>query len=97
MAVKAALEKAGALAGAANVPAGRRHRHPGEFLVVLLRLVEQPRPGMNQAQNVMQEAAPAGSAPAIEDSEFSLGQIIVQAQVEVTVGMGSTREPKRAA
>ena len=38
----------------------------------------------NQAQNVMQEIAPA-SAPAIEDSEFSLGQIVVQAQVEVSV------------
>lgn len=83
MAVKAALEKAEALAGAAGVTAGRvtdiRENSWSYYYGSGSRSLAS---GM--AQNVMQEIAPQ-SAPAIEDSEFSLGQIIVQAQVEVSV------------
>ena len=39
--------------------------------------------GIRHGANVMQELRL--SPPAIEDSEFSLGQIIVQAQVDVSV------------
>ncbi len=83
MAVKAALEKAGALAAAANVTAGGvtdiQENSWSYYYGSGSRGLAS-----NQAQNVMQEIAPA-SAPAIEDSEFSLGQIVVQAQVEVSV------------
>jgi hypothetical protein len=41
----------------------------------------------NQVQNVVQEAPRGGSAPALDDGEFSLGQIVVQAQVDVIVAL----------
>ena len=82
MAVKAALEKAAALAAAAHVSTGGvtsiQENSWSTYYGSGSRLAA------NQAQNVMQEMAPA-SAPGLEESEFSLGQIVVQAQVEVTV------------
>jgi len=83
MAVKAALEKAEALAGAAGVTAGRvTNIQENSWSYYYGSGSRSMASGM--AQNVMQEIAPQ-SAPAIEDSEFSLGQIIVQAQVDVSV------------
>ena len=83
MAVKAAPEKADALAEAASVTAGRvtdiKENSWSYYYGSGSRSLAS---GM--AQNVMQEIAPV-SAPAIEDSEFSLGQIVVQAQVDVSV------------
>jgi hypothetical protein len=37
-------------------------------------------------QNVMQ-AAPSTGAPQLDDGEFSLGQMVVQAQVDLTVAI----------
>ncbi len=86
MAVQAATEKAQALAAAAQVSAGP-----------VSNIEEQSwsyysggwnsRGQYSQVQNVVQEASPAGSAPEVDDGEFSLGQIVVQAQVDVTFGM----------
>ncbi len=83
MAVKAALEKAAALAEAANVTAGGVTDIQENSWSYIYGSGSRSLAAI-QAQNVMQEIAPA-PAPAIEDSEFSLGQIVIQAQVEVTV------------
>jgi uncharacterized protein YggE len=83
LAVKAALEKADALAEAANATAGSVTDIQENSWSYYYGSGSRGQ-ASNQAQNVMQEIAPA-SAPAIEDSEFSLGQIIVQAQVDVSV------------
>lgn len=83
MAVKAALEKAEALAGAASVTTGHVTNIQENSWSYYYGSGSRGL-ASSQVQNVMQEIAPP-SAPAIEDSEFSLGQIIVQAQVEVSV------------
>ena len=91
MAVQAAIEKAQALAGAAHVSAGQASSIQEQSWSYYYGSSNSRGQTMNQVQNVMQEAAPSGSAPAVDDGEFSLGQIVVQAQVDVTVGMGGTR------
>ena len=85
MAVQAALEKAQALAGAAHVSAGPVKNIQEQSWSYYYGHWNNRGQYMSQSQNVMQEAAPSGSAPAVDDGEFSLGQIIVQAQVDVTV------------
>jgi uncharacterized protein YggE len=87
MAVQAATEKAQALAAAAHVSAGAVSNIQEQSWSYYYGEWNSRGQFMNQAQNVMQEAAPSGSAPAVDDGEFSLGQIVVQAQVDVTVGM----------
>ena len=85
MAVQAAIEKGQALAGAAHVPAGSVKNIEEQSWSYYYGGWNNRGQYMNQAQNVMQEAAPSGAAPAVDDGEFSLGQIVVQAQVEVSL------------
>jgi uncharacterized protein len=87
MAVQAAIEKAQALAGAAHVPAGGVQNIGEQSWSYYYGGWNNRGQYMSQVQNVMQEAAPSGSAPAVDDGEFSLGQIVVQAQVDVSVGI----------
>jgi len=87
MAVQAAIEKARALAGAAQVSAGPVTDIQEQSWSYYYGAWNSRGQYMSQAQNVMQEAAPVASAPALEDGEFSLGQIVVQAQVTVVVAM----------
>ncbi len=87
MAVQAAMEKAQALAQAAHVSAGAASNIQEQSWSYYYGGWNNRGQYMNQAQNVMQEAPPSGSAPTVDDGEFSLGQIVVQAQVDVTVGM----------
>jgi len=86
MAVKAAQEKAEALAGAVKLSTGEVQTisenswsyddGPWNSRGQMLANVQQ-----NMAQ------AAQNGAPQPEDGEFSLGQIVVQAQVELTVGI----------
>jgi len=55
-------------------------------VVYLLWAVEQPRAMEQPAANVAQ-VAPSSGAPQPDDGEFSLGQIVVQAQVDLTVAL----------
>lgn len=87
LAVQAATEKAQALAEAAHVSAGAVTDIQEQSWSYYYGGWSSRGQFVSQAQNVMQEAAPSGSAPAVDDGEFSLGQIVVQAQVDVTVGM----------
>ena len=89
MAVKAALQKAQGMAGAANLT-------PGEVLTIVdnshwyyygwgwSSRISAAANLANMTQNVAQ-AAPASAEAPPEDGEFSLGQIVVQAQVDMTV------------
>lgn len=86
-AVQAAIEKAQALAAAAHVSAGAVTNIQEQSSSYYYGQWNNRGQAMNQMQNVMQELAPSGSTPAIDDGEFSLGQIVVQAQVDVTVGL----------
>lgn len=88
LAVQAATEKAQGLAQAAHMTAGAVSNIEEQSWSYYYGGSSSASQYVNQIQNVLQEAAPSGaSAPEIDDGEFSLGQIVVQAQVNVTVGM----------
>lgn len=87
MAVQAAMEKAQALAGAAGMSAGPARNIQEQSWSYYYGQSNSRGQFVSQAQNVMQEIAPSGSAPAVDDGEFSLGQIVVQAQVDITAEM----------
>jgi uncharacterized protein len=84
MAVQAAMEKAQALAGAAHISTGAVKDIQEQSWSYYYGRWNNRGQYTNQVQNVMQEAAPSGSAPSVDDGEFSLGQIVVQAQVDLT-------------
>jgi uncharacterized protein len=87
MAVQAAIEKAQALAGSAHVRAGAVTDIREQSWSYYYGRWNSRGQYMSQAQNVMQEVAPPAPEPSAEDSEFSLGQIVIQAQVDVDVAM----------
>lgn len=87
LAVQAALEKAQALAEAAHVSAGAATDIREQSWSYYYGSWSSRGQYMSGVQNVVQEAAPADAAPALDDGEFSLGQIVVQAQVDVEVAM----------
>jgi uncharacterized protein len=84
-AVQAALEKAGALADEAGATAGDVQDLREESWSYYYGAWNSRGQWSNSVQNVMQEAPAAAGAPVLEDEAFSLGQIVVQAQVEMTV------------
>ena len=89
MAVKAALEKAQGVAGAANLKLGDVQsidENSGSYYWGMWNSRGQ---WSNQWVNVQQNVAqvPSLEAPP-DDGEFSLGQILVQAQVNLTVAIG---------
>ena len=86
LAVKAAMEKAHALAGAANVSVGQVQAIGENSWSTYYGLWTSRGQLANLQQNVMQ-AASAPNAPQLDDGEFSLGQMVVQAQVELTVAL----------
>ena len=88
MAVKAALEKARDLAGAVDLSVGDVLTLDENSWSSYYGMWNSRGQWANLQQNVMQVAAPTGAgsgAPQPDDGEFSLGQIVVQAQVDVTV------------
>jgi hypothetical protein len=86
MAVKAALEKARDLAGAADLSVGDVLALDENSWSSYYGMWNSRGQWANLQQNVTQVAAPSGS-PQPDDGEFSLGQIVVQAQVDVTVAI----------
>jgi len=87
MAVKAAMEKAQALAGAASVSVGEvQNINENSWSYYAGIWNSRGQWTANAVQNVMQVAS-LPAAPQPDDGEFSLGQIVVQAQVELTVGI----------
>lgn len=90
LAAKAALEKAQGLAGAVNLKVGNVQsiqENSWSYYYGIWSSGRWGNPWANAQQNVVQ-AAPSLEAPPPEDGEFSLGQIVVQAQVELTVEIG---------
>jgi len=85
MAVKAAMEKARDLAGAVSLTAGEV-QNIGENSWSYYAGLWNSRGQWANQQNVMQVASSSG-APQLDDGEFSLGQIVVQAQVDLTVAL----------
>lgn len=87
MAVKAAMEKAQALAGAASVSVGdAQNINENSWSYYSGIWNSRGQWTANAAQNVMQVAS-SPNAPQPDDGEFSLGQIVVQAQIELTVAI----------
>jgi uncharacterized protein YggE len=87
MAVRAAIEKAQALAGAVNVSVGDvQNINENSWSYYTGIWNSRGQWTANAVQNVMQVAS-SPNAPQPDDGEFSLGQIVVQAQVELTVGI----------
>jgi uncharacterized protein YggE len=86
MAVRAALEKAQALAGAVNLTAGDVQNISENSWSYYWGSWNSRGQWANQQQNVMQVVSSPG-APPLDDGEFSLGQIVVQAQVDLTVAL----------
>jgi len=86
MAVKAAMEKARDLASAASLTAGDAQSISENSWSYYYGLWNSRGQWANAQQNVMQVASSSG-APQLDDGEFSLGQIVVQAQVDLTVAI----------
>jgi len=87
MAVQAALEKAQALAGAVNLTAGEVQTiNENSWSYYYGMWNSRGQGAANMQQNVMQ-VAPSTGAPQLDDGEFSLGQMVVQAQVDLTVAI----------
>lgn len=87
LAVKAALEKAADLATAAGVDTGAVTDIEENSWSYYSGYWNRSGQWVNQAQNVVQEMAPSSLGQELEDGEFSLGQIIVQASVQVSVAI----------
>jgi uncharacterized protein YggE len=85
MAVKAAMEKAQALAEAVNLTAGEV-QNIGENSWSYYAGLWNSRGQWANQQNVTQVASSPG-VPQLDDGEFSVGQIVVQAQVDLTVAL----------
>ena len=86
MAVKAAMEKAHDLAGAVSLTTGDVQSISENSWSYYYGMWNSRGQWANAQQNVMQ-VAPSSGAPQLDDGEFSLGQIVVQAQVELTVAL----------
>jgi uncharacterized protein len=86
MAVKAAMEKARDLAGAVNLTTGDVQSISENSWSYYYGMWNSRGQWANQQQNVMQVVA-SPEAPQLDDGEFSLGQIVVQAQVDLTVAL----------
>jgi uncharacterized protein YggE len=86
MAIKAAMEKARDLAGAVNLTTGDVQNISENSWSYYYGMWNSRGQWANQQQNVMQVAS-SPEAPQLDDGEFSLGQIVVQAQVDVTVAL----------
>jgi hypothetical protein len=87
LAVKAAMEKAQALAGAVNLSVGEVQTISENSWAYYYGLWDSRGQGVaNALQNVVQVASSSG-APQPDDGEFSLGQMVVQAQVDLTVAI----------
>ena len=84
MAVKAAMEKARDLAGAVDLSVGEVQNIGENSWSSYYGLWNSRGQWSNLQQNVAQ-IAPSSGAPQPEDGEFSLGQIVIQAQVDLTV------------
>ena len=91
LAVQAALQKAQGIAEAAKVSAGAAQSITDHSNWYFSGWSWNSRMSAsanmaNMTQNVVQAAGSTAEAPA-DDGEFSLGQIVVQAQVDVSVAM----------
>jgi uncharacterized protein YggE len=87
LAVEAAMEKAQALSGAVNVSVGDvQDISENSWSYYSGIWNSRGQWTANAVQNVMQVAS-SPNAPQPDDGEFSLGQIVVQAQVELTVAI----------
>lgn len=86
LAVKAALEKARDLAGAADLSVGDVLTLDENSWSSYYGMWNSRGQFANLQQNVMQVAS-SSNAPQPDDGEFSLGQIVVQAQVEIMVSI----------
>ncbi len=87
MAAKAAMEKAQALAGAVSVSVGDvQNINENSWSYYSGIWNSRGQWTANAVQNVMQVAS-SPNAPQPDDGEFSLGQIVVQAQIELTVAI----------
>jgi uncharacterized protein YggE len=86
MAVKAAMEKARDLAGAAGMTTGDVQSINENSWSYYYGMWNSQGQWANAQQNVMQ-AASSPAAPPLEDGEFSLGEIVVQAQVDLIVAI----------
>jgi hypothetical protein len=84
LAVKAAMEKAHALAGTADVTVGEVQTIGENSWASYYGLWNSRGSLAKMQQNVLQVASAPG-APVLDDGEFSLGQMVVQAQVDLTV------------
>jgi uncharacterized protein len=85
LAVKAALEKADALAGAAGITAESVTDIEETSSSYYSGYWNRGGNWVSQVQNVIQEAPASAISAEMEAGEFSLGQIVVQAQVNVSV------------
>ncbi len=91
MAIKAALEKAQGLTAAVNLKVGDVKDIQENSWSYYYGMWNSRGQWANQWANVQQNVMQAPSspeAPELEDGEFSLGQIIVQAQIDLTVQIG---------
>ena len=86
MAIKAAMEKARDLAGAVSLTTGEVQSVSENSWSYYYGMWNSRGQWANQQQNVMQVAS-SPEAPQLDDGEFSLGQIVVQAQVDLTVAL----------
>jgi len=87
MAVKAALEKAQALAGAVNLSVGDvQNISENSWSYYYGMWNSRGQWTANAQQNVVQ-IAPSSGAPQPDDGQFSLGQIVVQAQVDLEAAL----------
>jgi uncharacterized protein YggE len=86
MAVKAAMEKARDLAGAVSLTTGDVQSIGENSWSYYYGMWNSRGQLSNLQQNVMQVAS-SPEAPQLDDGEFSLGQIVVQAQVDLTVAL----------
>ena len=86
LAIRAAMEKAQALAGAVNLSVGEVQNISENSWSTYYGLWNSRGQWSNLQQNVVQ-VDPSSGAPQPDDGEFSLGQIVVQAQVDLTVAI----------
>lgn len=86
MAIKAAMEKARDLAGAVSLTTGEVQSISENSWSYYYGMWNSRGQWANQQQNVTQVAS-SPEAPQLDDGEFSLGQIVVQAQVDLTVAL----------
>jgi uncharacterized protein YggE len=92
MAVKAALEKAQGMANAAKVTLGEVQTLADNSQWYYYGWLWSSRMSVaanlaNMTQNVAQAAPGGQDAPPPDDGQFSLGQIVVQAQVDLTAAL----------